>query len=114
MWDGKQVVPGDWIDFTTKIKDRCAERYRYLWHVNPPVRLGTVDPSCSDFPNCTPSALQNLPSDGFFAEGIYGQYIFIFPSADLVVVRLAQDDLGSDYWDAWAAGFLGALFDALK
>jgi len=113
VWDGAQIVPGSWVDFTTKIQDRCKERYRYLWHVNPPVRLGTVDPSCSDFPNCTPTALANLPSDGFFAEGVSGQYIFVFPSADLVVARVAQDDFGSDYWDEWAAGFLEALFDAL-
>ena len=47
MWDGKQVVPASWVDFTTQVKDRCAERYRYLWHVNPPLRLGAVDPGVS-------------------------------------------------------------------
>src|SRR5262249_54991562 len=34
-WDGKQLVPGDWIDFTTRAQDRCRDGYRYLWHINP-------------------------------------------------------------------------------
>lgn len=114
LWDGEQVVPTDWVAFTTQPRDRCNERYRYLWHVNPPVRLGTTDTSCADFPNCPPTALANLPSDGYFAEGVSGQFIFVFPSADLVVARVAQDDFGSDYWDEWAAGFLAALFDAIE
>jgi CubicO group peptidase (beta-lactamase class C family) len=113
-WDGTRIVPADWVHFTTVPVDHCNERYRYLWHVNPPVRLGTTDPACADFPNCPPTALANLPSDGFFAEGVSGQFIFVFPSADLVVARVAQDDFGSDYWDGWAAGFLEALFDALS
>jgi hypothetical protein len=41
-----------------------------------------------------------------------GQFIFIIPSQDLVVVRLAQDDSGSEHWDEWAREFLGRLLDA--
>lgn len=113
-WDGRQVVPRAWVDFTTVPEDACKERYRYLWHVNPPLRLAKTDPSCADFPNCPPTELANLPRDGFFAEGVAGQFIFVFPSADLVVARVAADDLGSDYWDEYAAGFLDRIFAALE
>jgi CubicO group peptidase (beta-lactamase class C family) len=113
-WDGTQIVPEDWIDFTTQAKDGCNDRYRYLWHINPPIRLGKTDPSCPDFPNCPPTALANLPNNAFFAEGVAGQFIFVVPSADLVVVRVAQDPLlGSDYWDEYAAGFLERVLDAI-
>lgn len=113
MWDGQQIVPAAWVDQTTQAVDRCQDRYRYLWHINDPIRLGTADNSCADFPNCTPLTLANLPPDGYFAEGVFGQYILIFPNTDLVVVRLAQDAFGAEYWDEYARGFATALFDAL-
>jgi CubicO group peptidase (beta-lactamase class C family) len=112
-WDDTQVVPEAWVDLTTKRVDVCGDRYRYLWHSNPPVRLGEYDPACGDFPNCTPRTLANLPADGFFAEGVLGQFIFVFPSADLVVVRLAQDQMGSEFWDEYARGFMTRVFDAI-
>ena len=58
--------------------------------------------------------LLELPRDGFFAEGVAGQFMFVFSSADLVVARIAADDLGSDYWDEYAAGFLDRIFEALE
>lgn len=112
-WDGRQIVPEQWIDFTTQVKDRCAERYRYLWHVNPPLRLAETDPNCADFPDCPPTKIANLPGNAFFAEGITGQFIFVVPSADIVVARLATDANGSDYWDEYARGFLELLLDAV-
>ncbi|HEY6559740.1 MAG TPA: serine hydrolase [Polyangiaceae bacterium] len=112
-WDDTQVVPEAWVDLTTKRVDVCGDRYRYLWHTNAPVRLGEYDPACSDFPNCTPRTLANLPADAFFAEGVFGQFIFIVPSANLVVVRLAQDQMGSEFWDEYARGFLTRMLDAI-
>jgi CubicO group peptidase (beta-lactamase class C family) len=112
-WDGVQIVPEQWIDFTTQPKDRCAERYRYLWHVNAPMRLAETDPNCADFPDCPPTKIANLPGNAFFAEGVTGQFIFVVPSADIVVVRLATDGNGSDYWDEYARGFLEQLLDAV-
>lgn len=113
-WDGVQVVPEAWVDFTTRAKDRCNERYRYLWHINPTVRLGETDPACADFPNCRPTALANLPGSAFFAEGVAGQFIFVAPSADLVAVRVAADPFqGSDYWDEYARGFFEKVLDSV-
>jgi CubicO group peptidase (beta-lactamase class C family) len=112
VWDGKQVVPGDWIDSTTLAVDSCKDEYRYLWHVNPPIRLGPQDPSCP-FLACPPLSFANLPADAFFAEGVFGQFIFVVPSADLVVVRLANDSYGSDYWDDFGRGLLGGVLDSI-
>jgi CubicO group peptidase (beta-lactamase class C family) len=112
-WDGVQIVPEQWIDFTTQAEDRCNERYRYLWHVNAPMRLAETDPNCPDFPDCPPTKIANLPGNAFFAEGVTGQFIFVVPSADIVVARLASDGNGSDYWDEYARGFLERLLDAV-
>jgi CubicO group peptidase (beta-lactamase class C family) len=112
-WDGKQIVPGSWVDFTTRAKDACRDGYRYLWHINPPIRLGAQDPSC-EFLACPPTSFVNLPADGFFAEGITGQFVFVIPSADLVVVRLAQDDFGSEYWDDGGRDLLSGVLDSIE
>ena len=113
MWDGRQLVPGDWIDFTTRAKDPCRDGYRYLWHINPPIRLGDQEPSCA-FLACPPTSFANLPADAFFAEGVVGQFVFVVPSQDLVVVRLAQDDFGSDYWDQYGRDLLSGVLDAIE
>src|SRR5262249_26385503 len=110
-WDGKQLVPGDWVDFTTRGKDPCRDEYRYLWHINAPIRLGEQDPSCP-FLACPPTSYANLPADAFFAEGISGQFVFVVPSYDLVVAKLAQDDFGSDYWDDFGRDMLVKVLDA--
>lgn len=112
-WDSEQVVPEEWVTFTTQAVDPCEDRYRYLWHINMPLRLAETDPSCADFPYCPPTVFANLPQSGFFAEGVFGQFIFVLPSADIVVARVAQDDFGSEYWDEYARGFLELLLDAV-
>lgn len=112
-WDGKQVIPAEYIDMTTQAKGLCDTWNQYLWHVNMTYRLGPQPDSCDGI-FCAPTALADLPHDGYFAEGVYGQFIFIVPSADLVVVRLANDDPGSEYWDEYARGFLLAVLDAVN
>jgi CubicO group peptidase (beta-lactamase class C family) len=113
QWEGKQVVPMDWIDRTTQAAKPCEDWNQWLWHVNPPIRLGTQPASCDSF-YCTPTAVADLPPEAYFAEGINGQFIFIIPSADMVVVRLGMDSSGSEHWDDFARGFLSAMLDAVK
>jgi CubicO group peptidase (beta-lactamase class C family) len=122
-WDGRQVVPAQWVENTTRVlndkdpepdPDPCHDWYYYLWHVNLPNRLGSGvdDPACPvQFCNATTYA--DLPRDGFFAEGIRGQFIFVIPSADLVVVRLATDPGGIERSDAYARELLVAILDAI-
>ena len=113
MWDGKQVVPAEWVDRTTQAKNPCEDWNQWLWHINPPIRLGKQPADCDSL-FCLPTDLVDLPPEIFFAEGVNGQFVFVAPSADLVVVRLANDQAGSEHWDEFARGFLLAIFDALK
>jgi CubicO group peptidase (beta-lactamase class C family) len=112
-WDGKQVVPAEWIDRTTQAGKPCQDWNQWLWHVNPPLRLGAQSPDCDSL-FCLPTDIADLPPEGFFAEGVNGQFVFVLPSADLVIVRLANDMPGSEHWDEFARGFLSAILDALK
>ena len=114
QWDGQQIVPTEWIQHTTQAVDLCTEHYRYLWHINPPMRLGEADPTCPEIIGCPPVAFADLPASGYFAEGVNGQFIFILPSEDLVIARVAQDDPGSEFWDEYARGFLDAVLAAVR
>jgi len=84
-WDGKQIVSEEWVTASTKTDPsvRMWQAYGYLWHVNLPYRLK---------PKWSKSSMSSdsLPPDGYMAEGIFGQNIFIIPSKDLVIVRVAN------------------------
>lgn len=96
QWDGTQIVPADWVDVSTHPGQSLSDWYGYLWHVDMPVKF--EDPS--------------LPEDGFTAQGVFGQYIMVIPSKHLVIVRVANDALGTTDWNA--ATFLGHLLGATQ
>jgi CubicO group peptidase (beta-lactamase class C family) len=112
-WDGQEIVPESWVDFTTRAADPCHDQYRYLWHLNLPLRLGDQDPQCAGFLQCDPVGFANLPANGFYAIGVAGQLIIVLPSADIVIARVAQDDLGGEYWDGYARDLTGMVLDAV-
>ncbi len=78
-WEDKQIVSEKWVNTSTRTDPtvRMWDAYGYLWHVNLPLRLGASD--------------SNIPADGYMAEGIMGQHIFIIPSKDLVIVKVANE-----------------------
>ena len=75
-WDGRQIIPSDWVAASTR--DHAPDThpirgtgYGYQWWVPMP---------------------QSGPNAGdFFAVGIYGQYIYVNPSANLVIAKNAAD-----------------------
>ena len=112
-WEGRQIVPESWVDFTTRAADPCHDQYRYLWHLNLPLRLGEQDPQCAGFLQCDPIGFADLPANGFYAIGVAGQLIVVLPSADIVIARVAQDDLGGEYWDGYARDLTGMVLGAV-
>jgi CubicO group peptidase (beta-lactamase class C family) len=114
-WGDTEVVSKRWIERTTRAVEPCRETYRYLWHVNAPMRLGDPDPSCPDLVGCMPKKAADIPGEAFFALGVGGQMILVVPSADLVAVRLAQDGFtAAENWDGYARGLLEGLLAALE
>ena len=82
-WEDKQIVSKQWVEKSTHTDPsvRMWDAYGYLWHVNLPHRLKW---------NNSPLPRDTIPSDGYMAEGVMGQNIFIIPSKDLVIVRVAN------------------------
>ncbi len=72
-WGIDQIVPAGWVKESTKVSAKPAAdaddrmQYGYQWWIPP-------------------------NSDGeYFAVGVYGQYIYINPKADVIVVKTAAD-----------------------
>ncbi len=82
-WEDRTVVPREWVEKSTQTDPtvKMWNAYGYLWHVNLPLRLSIRK---------SPVSTVAIPPDGYMAEGVRGQNIFIIPSRDLVVVRVAN------------------------
>jgi CubicO group peptidase (beta-lactamase class C family) len=69
---GQRILPEGWVRWTTE-----GSSYGALWWLNKIDGDGRRDP--------------RLPADCYSCEGYEGQYIWVVPSKDLVVVRLAME-----------------------
>jgi CubicO group peptidase (beta-lactamase class C family) len=80
-WAGHQIVPAAWVRDSVKAYSRSGfgPGYGYLWWT------GTAaDPSDGDV---------KLPEGSFFALGAGGQFAFVIPADDLIVVIRVDRDL---------------------
>ena len=66
-WGDEQVVPADWVKASVTGAPTSPDTYGYMWWL--------------------PGEDSSLPDDLFSANGHDGQFIFVVPSLDLVVVR---------------------------
>ncbi len=76
-WQGRQLVPADWVAQSTRVDDSggSSKRYQYQWW------------------------LPTLEGD-FLAQGILGQYVYVNPDKDLVIVRLGHK-VNADWFDVF-------------
>ena len=75
-WNGKQIVSEDWVTQSTKIDttNGTVGYYQYQWWL--PTQTGD-----------------------FMAQGILGQYIYVHPEKNLVIVRLGKNEGKADWWE---------------
>lgn len=97
MWNGKQLIPGDWIRYTTSIVTPFDEINPTSLHVRGrPERWGYgVLWWVWDAP-VFPGSIYNGPLQGAYsAMGAGGQYITVIPFEDMVIVH--KVDIDKDY-----------------
>jgi len=90
VWNGQRVLPEGWVRWTT-----TGEEYGALWWLNRGPVASRRHPE--------------IPVDCFSCEGYEGQYIWVIPSKDLVVVRLAMEHGSKLHPDTFVPEVLRAL-----
>jgi CubicO group peptidase (beta-lactamase class C family) len=73
--DSIRILPEDWVNYTGHPVSSSILYYGSQWWLN--------DKNCQ---------FKDVPSDLFYASGYQGQYVFVIPTEDLVVVRLGMGD----------------------
>lgn len=75
-WNGTQIVSTNWVEQSTKLdtSEGSNPNYQYQWWL--------------------PS-----PNEDFMAEGILGQFVYVHPSKDLIIVRLGKKEGKADWWN---------------
>lgn len=67
-WQGRQVVPADWVDAMTRPQAKDGAAYGFQWWIPKDAAPGEV-----------------------MAQGVYGQYIYIDPATQVVIAINAAD-----------------------
>lgn len=73
-WEGEQLVPQSWVEQSVTPNANGINYYKYQWWI--------------------PSA-----NGDFMAQGILGQYIYVNPAKNLIIVRLGEN-YGTTDWQA--------------
>jgi CubicO group peptidase (beta-lactamase class C family) len=83
-WNGVQIVSSDWVRESTRldIRDGSSAEYQYQWWL--PDAYGT----------------------DFMAVGLLGQYVYVSPENEVILVRLgkSEGDLERYQWEEFLAG----------
>ncbi len=76
-WEGRQIVPEDWVELTTKAHSDFGDGkggYGYMW----PALIGEAPYEVS------------LPDGSFFTAGFGGQHLIMIPAWDVIIVHRAD------------------------
>jgi CubicO group peptidase (beta-lactamase class C family) len=99
VFNGQRILPEGWVAYSTT-HATAAQRGEYgaQWWLN----AGTLDdPENRLYPD--------VPQDAFQAEGFEGQFVFVVPSKDLVVVRLGLSQTNELDMNKFVAKVIEAL-----
>lgn len=90
-WLGNQLLPDNWSELAMQPTKGSGGQYGSLFWLN----------QSGDYPDA--------PADMFMCRGHDGQYIYILPSHDLVIVRTGFSKKGQFDTNAFVASILGAI-----
>ena len=79
IWQGKRILPEGWVDFTKTVVDGSNGKYGAQFWLN---QNGIQYP--------------DAPHDMIIADGFLGQYVFVIPSYDVVIVRMGTGKASFD------------------
>jgi CubicO group peptidase (beta-lactamase class C family) len=86
-WKGRQIVPSAWVHESTQAHSQApfeleqpGMRYGYMWWIGFPSNIGGA-----------PTV--NVPDQTFAAIGAEGQFAFVIPAYDLVIIHRVNSDV---------------------
>lgn len=92
-WYGEQIIDTSWVNFVRQPAEHSGGIYGgHFWH------------------NHNHAAYKDVPTDIYSCNGFEGQYVYIIPSKDLVIVRMGLNQ-GQEYD---ANGFLRDVIQAVE
>ncbi len=79
-WNGEQLVSKAWVEESTKLdtSEGAVDYYRYQWWIP-------------------------TPNQDFMAEGHLGQFIYVNPAKDLIIVRLGKSEGRARWWQIFTS-----------
>jgi CubicO group peptidase (beta-lactamase class C family) len=79
-WGNEQIVPSSWVEESTKADttEGSVDYYQYQWWLP-------------------------TPGKDFMAIGILGQYVYVHPEKDLIIVRLGEDEGDANWWSIFTS-----------
>lgn len=79
-WNGTQIVSKEWVEQSTisDVSNGSVPYYQYQWWM----------------PN---------PGEDFLASGFLGQYIYVHPAKNLIIVRLGKNEGKADWWTIFSS-----------
>ncbi len=101
-WNGKQIIPEDWVEASTVVRKNTQNFfYTYLWwhNVEQTIVSDTSKQKGSEVSriitrnNNEGKAVQYQlkPMNDFFASGLLGQFIYVYPEKNIIIVRLGKN-----------------------
>lgn len=77
-WQGKQIVSKDWVNYSTHSDPSGNNKHFFNnnWGIGP------------------------YKYNSYFAAGLYGQYLYVYPEKSIIIVRFGEKDLSynPNYW----------------
>lgn len=98
-WNGKQIVPEDWVRRSTTFEENLNNfTYSYQWWHTVDYTLMTDTTQINGLHRMTNreneqgEVVEHMaqPSGDFYAEGILGQFVYVYPEKNMIIVRLGK------------------------
>lgn len=89
-WNGKQIIPQSWITESTQETHQPPEYYKNMDH--------TIDKEKTYYQYMWWGYRTNTEESDYYARGKYGQYIYISPSTNTIIVRNGSAEGEVDFW----------------
>lgn len=90
-WQGRQLVPQAWVETTASVYGNYSNHWWHTKHEFPAAdTLKYGKPYRLIKSKDGKNLLMQRPSEDLFAQGLLGQYLYVYPAKQMVILRLSK------------------------